>query len=369
MRARERDVGWARAPRSSAAPTGRGVLGLCLLVASLLSARPVVAQPLAGEALPIAEQGALSASPETRAQELFVQAGELMLADDAAGACPLLEESQRLDPALGTQFNLAACYEQTGKLASAHRLFSKVADLANALGHHERASMASARVSALEPRLSKLNIIVSASQRDRVEVERDGSLMASQELGVAVPVDAGLHTVRVSGEGLGAWWAEIRVLADPGEHTVFVPVLTEKTLEPQLHSGIASVPPSDVPRMKTFLAPTHRKVAVVAGSMGVLGVSAGTIFGMRAISKLDESDRLGCIGNLCPTAAGVDARRQAQVSTNVATVSMLAGLAGLATAAALFLLIDDDADDARASSRIEPRVAQSSGELLWRGQF
>lgn len=357
-------------PRSSAATAARALAGVCLLVAGLSSTRPVAAQPAAGESLAVAGPGARDVSPEDLAQELFARAAEHMLAGNTAAACPLLEESQRLDQRLGTQFNLAACYEQTGKLASAHRLFAEVAEAALALGYEERALLAQARVSALEPRLSKLNIVVLASQRDRVEVERDGSLLAAEEIGIAVPVDAGVHTVRVSGEGLDGWWVEIPVPGEPGEHTVLVPVLTEKTLAPQRHFGIASVPPHDEQRMKAFLAPTHRKVAVVAGSMGVLGVSAGTIFGMRAISKLDESDRLGCIGNLCPTAAGVEARRQAQVSTNVATVSMIAGLAGLATAAALFLLSSgDDTDDARASSRLEPRIAQGSGELLWRAEF
>lgn len=332
MTGRAREIGQGKAPRPSAARMARAVGRLSLFVVSLLRPGLVAAQPL-----PVSEQRAASTSPEDRSQDLF---------------------------------NRAAGYEQAGKLASAYRLFAEVADVAHASGHGERALAARERMSALEPRLSKLNIVVSASQRDRVEVECDGSPVGAQELGVAVPVDAGVHTIVVSGERLDAWWVEIRVPADPGEHIVFVPHLVEKALEPQPHSRSAAVPPHDEPRIKSFLAPTHRKVALAAGSMGVLGVSAGTIFGMRAISKSDESDRLGCIGNACPTAPGVDARRQAQISTNVATVSMITGLTGLATAAVLFLLADgDDADDARASSRVEPRVAQSSGELLWRGEF
>jgi hypothetical protein len=337
MTAREREAGQG-APRPSAARTARTLAGLSLVVVAVLSTCPAAAQ--------------------------------LLREGNPSAACPLLDESQGLDSGLGTQLDLAACYEHTGKLASAHRLFTLVADEAGGRGHGERALLARARASALEPRLSKLNIVVSASQRARVEVERDGAPMAAHELGVAVPVDPGVHTVRVSGQGLHAWAVEIRVAAEPGEHTVLVPLLLEKRLQPQLHSGIRSVPPHDEPRMKSFLGPTHRKVAVVAGATGLLGVSAGTIVAMRAISKLDESDRLGCIGSLCPTAAGVEARRQAQVSTNIATASMITGLTGLATAAALFLLLDgDDTDSARGSSHVEPRIARSSGELLWRGEF
>lgn len=299
---------------------------------------------------------------------LFAEARELLIAGDASLACPLLEESQRLDAGLGTQYNLAVCYEQLGKLASAHALYREVAAAARLAGNGERELTAAARQNALEPRLSKLNIVVSPSQRGRVEVERDGAPVALAQLGLALPVDAGVHTIRVSGEGLEPWRTEIAVPADPGEHTVLVPVLNEKGLEPQLHSGVLAVPPRDQPPLKSFLAPTHRKVAVAAGSLGLLGVTAGTILGMRSISKTDESVRLGCMGDVCPTTEGVDARRQAQISSHVATASTIVGLTGLLTAAVLFLFVTTDDDD-RASSNVTPRVGKNGGEVLWQSAF
>src|SRR3954470_4044560 len=45
------------------------------------------------------------------AQALFDQAKELLARDNVTGACPKLEESQRLDPTSGTLINLADCYE------------------------------------------------------------------------------------------------------------------------------------------------------------------------------------------------------------------------------------------------------------------
>ena len=75
-----------------------------------------------------------------------------------ADACPKLEESQRLDPGIGTQFNLAVCYEQVGRTASAWSTFLDVAGAARAAGQTEREKVARQRATALEPRLIRLTI-------------------------------------------------------------------------------------------------------------------------------------------------------------------------------------------------------------------
>src|SRR5262249_55785874 len=61
-----------------------------------------------------------------RAAKLFLEARALVAEDKYAEACPKFEESQRLDPGLGTQYNLALCLEKVGKLGSAWRNFAAV---------------------------------------------------------------------------------------------------------------------------------------------------------------------------------------------------------------------------------------------------
>ena len=61
----------------------------------------------------------VSAADRSAAQGLFDQGRDLMTKGDFAHACPMLEESQRIDPGQGTQFNLAKCYEGLGRTTTA----------------------------------------------------------------------------------------------------------------------------------------------------------------------------------------------------------------------------------------------------------
>src|SRR4029077_16363436 len=82
--------------------------------------------------------GPALADTSSRADKLFEEAKTLVEKGRYDEACPKLEESQSLDPAVGTQFNLADCYEPVGKTASANALFSEVARIAKLAGKFER---------------------------------------------------------------------------------------------------------------------------------------------------------------------------------------------------------------------------------------
>src|SRR4051794_13843510 len=90
-----------------ATSTGRALAGSGILAAALLAGGIASAQQVDPQAL-----GA--------AQAVFDSAQGLMAAREYAAACPKLEEVVRLVPAgVGAKLQLAKCYDEAGRVASA----------------------------------------------------------------------------------------------------------------------------------------------------------------------------------------------------------------------------------------------------------
>ena len=186
-------------------------------------ALPLLLLPLAAGSL--ARPAHAADDDVATAQILFDEGRKRMARHDYEGACPKLAESQRLSPAIGTEFNLADCWEHVGKLASAWGAFLEVADQTHRRGEAEREQAARARAGAIEPRLGRLSIDVTASRRIAdLEVRRDGEVVRDALWSVAVPVDAGEHRVEVRAPGRRLWSAVVHT-SDGQTASIAVPEL------------------------------------------------------------------------------------------------------------------------------------------------
>jgi hypothetical protein len=221
------------------------------------------------------------------AQVLFDEGRRRVARHDYEGACPKLAESQRLSPAIGTEFNLADCWEHLGKLASAWGAFLEVADQTHRRGETEREQAARARAAALEPRLGRLSIEVGPSRRiTDLEVRRDGEIVRNTLWNVAVPVDGGEHRVEARAPGRGPWSAVVRTtdgqtasIAVPDLPSAAAPVrATGPVLPPATATSAgpgSTTPPIPPP---AAAAPDHTAAfvtfgaAVVLAGVGVLGL-------------------------------------------------------------------------------------------------
>jgi hypothetical protein len=309
---------------------------------------------IAGVALSVA-----ALAPAVRAQErdsaaaqaLFDQARALMKAKRFDEACPKLAESQRLDPGIGTQFRLADCYEQQGKIASAWVGFLDVASLAAASHQGEREKAARQRAAKLEPRLPRLTIDVPADNRsDGLTVKRDGMAVGDAQWGGAVPVDPGDHVVVASAPGRRDYSATVS-LHEGASATVSVPALQELVVAAPAAQQVTAAPAPVAPQPQAAPPqplepgpppPSHSTgpstLVIGLGALGVVGVGVGTAFGIMASSKYDES-KSNCRKsdeNLC-SPQGVDQRNTAFTYGNVATAGFIVGGLALAGAATLWI--------------------------------
>jgi hypothetical protein len=254
-------------------------------------------------------------TPEEAADRLFKEAEVLASAGRYAEACPKLEESQRLDSGIGTEFNLADCYEQTGRVAHAYRLFEEVAKIARASGKVERANASTARAAALEPRLSRVRLVVD-NPPSGLAVSVDGD---AATVGAAQPVEAGDHTLEASAPGRVTW---------------------RKTVNVSLGTKVdVQVPPLDAlptQRAPSSGLPAQRIVAIGFGAAGVAAAITGGVAGALALAWHNEADS-ACPGAKCPSnSPGFNTWHQAVIVGDVSTVAFVAAGGLLATAAVLW---------------------------------
>ena len=309
-------------------------LGAVLLVEPAAAASP-------------ASRGETQASKDRiAAQALFDEGRELMQSGRPSEACPRFEESDRLEPGLGTRFHLAGCYEALGRLASAHALFLEVAAEAKQRGQEERERVARQKAEALEPRLSRLTVDVPFASSPDLRIERDGTPIGSAQWGLAVPVDPGRHRVTASAPGRSAWSTEVTVAADGAFTRVEVPPLIDTE--------------------QSFFAPTTRKVGLAALGVGVGTIALGSVFTVQALSKKEASNEAGCSNDSCPTEEGLALRDQAISAGHRATWAMSIGAVGLGAAAALFWLVPTGEEN---ELEVTPTADREGASLYVNGRF
>ncbi|MDB4993905.1 MAG: hypothetical protein JWM74_1337 [Myxococcaceae bacterium] len=265
------------------------------------------------------------------AEALFEEAKALMAEGKDAEACPKLEESQRLDPASGTLLNLAGCYEKVGRLASAWSTYAEAGTAAKASGNAEREEVARTQAAALRPRLASLVIHVAPSMKvPGLEVTRDGQRVGAPQWEVALPVDEGEHKIEANAPGRLPWHGSILVTGEGSTAEVSVPALS---VDPAIAEAAKA---REVLHARESRFRARRTMALIAGGVGIVGLSVGTLFAIKSKSDHDEADQF-CAGSVCRDQRGVDAGNAAYTAGTVSTVAMVVGVVGLGGATVLWL--------------------------------
>lgn len=296
--------------------------------------RWLVAGLIVGSSTPAFAQ---TASEKANAEALFESGKKLLEQGNYKDACPKFEASEKLDSGIGTLLFLGECYEKSGRVASAWATFREAESVARGRGDQERASIAKQRAAALEPRLSKLQIMVAQGSPADLVVKQDGAMVPRESWDIAVPVDPGSHTIEVSATGKRTWTQTVTIGADGAQARLDVPTLEDapKEAAPPPVPASTTPPPQPVhqqPMTEESHGSAQRTIGIVVGLVGVAGVGVGTIFGLRAKSKNDDS-KAECSPadeNRC-NAKGTELRDDAQSAATISTISFVVGGAALAT--------------------------------------
>ena len=339
-----------------------------------------------------------------RAKELFDAALALMDAGSAAQACPLLEQSQKLDPGMGTQYYLGRCYEKIGRIGSAYTVFDDVATQAKKTGMQDRAAVASEAAAAIAPRVCRLRIVVppNVAELAGLRIDRDGTKVHPAFWGRDVPVDLGEHTITARADRKGTWERKVLITQEGVTAKMTVPMLGTRAAEGAAVLETVSGPgtTSSAGDPKTGASepgdgssgaawpgkegtdegdsgggwPLQRGFAIGVGALAVAGVVVGAVFAAQASSKWDEA--LSHCTNEDVSLCDTEAASLSDDATTAANISTTAFVLGGAAAAAVVVLVATDpafyADEPASSTagvRLVPAAPGATMGLSLAGRF
>jgi tetratricopeptide (TPR) repeat protein len=268
--------------------------------------------------------GGASADDYDPAEISFDRGVEHMEAGRFRQACPLIEESLRLDRRPGTLFTLAECEAKRGRIATAVALYDEYLKMYDALPPAKkatqgtRASDARAEKAELETQIPTLELTLPEGAPAGTVVKLNGSVVAASALGSAIEVDPGEHIVTTQA---------------PGGPITEESVTLDRSDRKKLRLKVKGVAGKQAPTRLW-----QRPVAIATMSAGGVGLAVGAVLGVLAYNKSDESD---VYRNTCsspdPCSQGRELRGEAESLATGATAAFIAGGVFLAGGFVLFM--------------------------------
>lgn len=309
---------------------------------------------IAAIALLVLSASVASAQTPNPADAAFKRGRELLKAGKYADACIEFEHSNKLDPALGTEFNIAQCSEKIGKLARALELYR---DMAARDTNADRKKVVVDAIPKLEARVPHLVVKVAAPPA--------GFALTIQEITTGLPprplepnktieIDFGEYTITAKAPGASDWTLNIRIDTEakttsldatattkPIDTTKTTPKTTPEVKQPTGTASLTKEPPDEEEDRPEEPPKSKRKLYGIVGiGVGGAALITGVVFGTMAKSKWSDAKDV-CGGTTCTTQADVmkankladSARGKAKLST----VFVIGGVAAAATGVVLFV--------------------------------
>lgn len=318
-----------------------------------------------------------SQDDKAAAQAAFDLGRKLVLAGNFNDACPKFEDSERLDPGLGTMLFLADCYEKTGKTASAWGEFREAEAIALKQSD-ARQKVAHDRAQALEPHLSKIVVQVDPDKRiDGLHVTRDRVDIGKGLWNVPFPIDPGDHDIGASATGHKPWTEHVQITTNGSTLTIVVPALlvdpdavaaANSPILPGKSNPGDQGPPPEKPENN---GNTQRILGAAAAGVGVVSAVAGIFFGLHASKRLDESNSNGGCdsNNICESQVGVDDRHDAGTAATLSDVTFIVGGVLIAGGAALFFTAPHGKNSSGPSAHLTPSVGPKNAGLSFEASW
>ena len=278
---------------------------------------------------------------------------------DFTTACEAFSKSNRADPSPGTQINLALCFENQKKWASAWTWYRSAAGLAEQRNQAARQKTAEESANRIRPQIHYVVIAVKDPPGDMV-VKRDGAevIITLSGKDVPLPIDPGDHTIDITSAAKKPFTKTITM--PDNANTDRVDVALEDAPLDQVTPG---TPTKTVVINRTVETTndgdTQRLVGVILGAAGIADGIGAIAFYAVAKGQANDRDNLRNSAGSVPRAQ-LDATNAAIASKNTAAnrdqaiaIVMGATALGLIAAGVVIYLVAP-----------KPRTIEKTGYLM-----
>ncbi|MFN0247726.1 MAG: hypothetical protein ACKV2T_12640 [Kofleriaceae bacterium] len=271
-----------------------------------------------------------------KADKLFQKAKKLHAEKKFAEACPMYEEVDKLDPAVGSKVNAAKCYEDWGRLATAYTWYIAADTLATET-KDERGPKIRELIEELDINVPRMTIkIPEGADPDVLDtLTLDGQPVAESWYNTQQRIDPGPHVLEFVVEGQRKKKMAPVELGGESELSLDIPIGPGK--KPRKKKNVVVDPPPSV-----VVAPdpgkTRRYLAYGVGGAGVVAIGVASVMTLSARGKYNDALEEHCMGSTSGcNATGFRITRDARSTANVATVITLVGVAAIAGGIVLYL--------------------------------
>jgi tetratricopeptide (TPR) repeat protein len=308
------------------------------------------------------------AGDKEKADSLFKQGKKLMSEKKYENACEAFEQSMKLDPGIGTELNIARCYEEWGKLARAYTSYKSALKMAKDASD-DRADKIEALISHLDPSVPRLTMHVP-KDADTSSVTIDGAPV--ENIAEPIVLDPGPHKVEYT-TAAGSKKSKTIPIEKGGSYDANLLDLPPKAVEKVDHTPPPPPPPPPHVAQTADPGKGYRLAAYGLGGSGVIGVGVSTYLTLAAKSKYNDALKNHCGGmtDACDS-IGLTQTHDARHQANIATIVFSVGLAAVGGGVALYLLqphaskASEKADEAL---YLVPSVSPDGAGLVFGGGF
>jgi hypothetical protein len=292
-------------------------------------------------------------------------------------ACAAFEQSQKLEAAFGTLYNLAGCYVKIGKLASAWVAYR---ELAQRDSKAARKAESAKRAKEIEPRVPRLLIAVSdkagKSAPPGLTVEMNGQDVTSL-IGVENPIDLGSYQVVAKAPQFKDAETRVEIVAEGKTVTATLELerAPREVAAPVVAAPVAPVvkqPDAPDKQVDDEPAPAsnRRLYGAIAGGAGVALIATSVVFGSLASSKWSDVKKLCGDDATCEPDQSAEGRRLSDAAHRDAAIATGLAIGGaVAVGVGAYLWLTAPARTSRTALRLSPGAGAAIVGLTLQGQF